>query len=85
MAGWLQLRDAAADDHPGRLQAIAPDRRANSESRTAFYYAYTMDSPGMIMRVPKVGSQYLIGFKCRQELLRRCEDLQGDAAAEDSG
>ena len=31
-------------------------------SRTAFYYGYTMDSPGMIMRVPNVGSQYLIGF-----------------------
>jgi hypothetical protein len=33
------------------------------DSKTAFYYAYTLDSPGMIMRVPRVGSQYLIGFK----------------------
>lgn len=32
------------------------------DSRTAFYYAYTMDSPGMIMRLPNVGSQYLMGF-----------------------
>jgi hypothetical protein len=32
------------------------------DSRTAFYYAYTLDSPGMIMRVPRVGSQYLMGF-----------------------
>jgi hypothetical protein len=32
------------------------------DSRTAFYYAYTLDSPGMIMRVPDVGSQYLMGF-----------------------
>ena len=32
------------------------------DSRTAFYYAYTMDSPGMIMRVPDIGSQYLMGF-----------------------
>jgi len=32
------------------------------DSRTAFYYAYTLDSPGMIMRIPEVGSQYLIGF-----------------------
>jgi hypothetical protein len=31
-------------------------------SRTAFYYGYTMDSPGMIMRLPNVGSQYLMGF-----------------------
>ena len=32
------------------------------DSRAAFYYAYTMDSPGMIMRLPNVGSQYLMGF-----------------------
>jgi hypothetical protein len=32
------------------------------DSRTAFYYAYTLDSPGMIMRIPEVGSQYLMGF-----------------------
>jgi hypothetical protein len=31
-------------------------------SRTAFYYGYTLDSPGMIMRPPNVGSQYLMGF-----------------------
>jgi hypothetical protein len=32
------------------------------DSRTAFYYGYTMDSPGMIMRVPGIGSQYLMDF-----------------------
>lgn len=32
------------------------------DSRTAFYYGYTLDSPGMIMRIPGVGSQYLMGF-----------------------
>jgi hypothetical protein len=32
------------------------------DSKTAFYYAYTLDSPGMIMRLPHVGSQYLMGF-----------------------
>jgi hypothetical protein len=32
------------------------------DSRAAFYYGYTMDSPGMIMRLPSVGSQYLMGF-----------------------
>src|SRR4029434_7881063 len=32
------------------------------DSKTAFYYGYTLDSPGMIMRVPRVGSQYLMGF-----------------------
>ena len=32
------------------------------DSRTAFYYGYTLDSPGMIMRLPKVGSQYVLGY-----------------------
>lgn len=32
------------------------------DSRTAFYYGYTLDSPGMIMRIPGVGSQYLMSF-----------------------
>lgn len=32
------------------------------DSRTAFYYGYTLDSPGMIMQIPEVGSQYLMGF-----------------------
>ncbi|MCF3934383.1 DUF1254 domain-containing protein [Acuticoccus sp. M5D2P5] len=32
------------------------------DSRTAFYYAYTLDSPAMIMTMPGAGSQYLMGF-----------------------
>jgi hypothetical protein len=32
------------------------------DSRTGFFYGYTMDSPGMIMRLTNVGSQYLMGF-----------------------
>ncbi len=32
------------------------------DSRTAFYYAYTLDSPAMIMQIPGVGSQYLVSF-----------------------
>ncbi|SFU18141.1 Uncharacterized conserved protein [Sedimentitalea nanhaiensis] len=32
------------------------------DSRAAFYYAYTLDSPAMVMRIPGVGSQYLMGF-----------------------
>jgi hypothetical protein len=31
-------------------------------ARTAYYYGYTMDSPGMIMRMPGIGSQYLMGY-----------------------
>jgi Uncharacterized conserved protein len=46
-------------------EGIKPFPRSGArtlDSRTAFYYAYTMDSPGMIMRLPGVGSQYLMGF-----------------------
>ena len=46
----------------GHVQALSRDGRADLDSRTAFYYAYTLDSPGMIMRIPGVGSQYLMGF-----------------------
>ncbi|MCG3146141.1 MAG: hypothetical protein HONDAALG_04002 [Gammaproteobacteria bacterium] len=46
----------------GMFKPHAPTGARTLDSRTAFYYAYTMDSPGMIMRVPGVGSQYLMGF-----------------------
>ena len=42
--------------------------------------------PGMAMRLTGIGSQYLFGFAGRQqELLRRRQDLQGDAAEGHSG
>ena len=44
------------------FKPLPPTGARTLNSRTAFYYAYTMDSPGMIMRVPNVGSQYLMGF-----------------------
>ena len=46
----------------GYFKPFPPTGARTLDSRTAFYYAYTLDSPGMIMRVPKVGSQYLMGF-----------------------
>jgi len=46
----------------GMFKPYPPTGARTLDSRTAFYYAYTMDSPGMIMRVPGVGSQYLMGF-----------------------
>jgi len=46
----------------GMFRPLPPTGATTLNSRTAFYYAYTLDSPGMIMRLPKVGSQYLIGF-----------------------
>lgn len=46
----------------GVFKPLPPTGARTLDSRTAFYYAYTLDSPGMIMRVPGVGSQYLMGF-----------------------
>jgi hypothetical protein len=46
----------------GLFKPFPPTGARTLDSKTAFYYAYTLDSPGMIMRVPRVGSQYLMGF-----------------------
>ncbi|AJC78990.1 hypothetical protein IE4803_CH01775 [Rhizobium etli bv. phaseoli str. IE4803] len=46
----------------GLFQPLPPTGARTLDSKTAFYYAYTLDSPAMIMRVPRVGSQYLMGF-----------------------
>ena len=46
----------------GLFKQNPPTGARTLDSRTAFYYAYTLDSPGMIMRLPGVGSQYLMGF-----------------------
>ncbi len=43
------------------FKPFPPTGAKTLDSRTAFYYGYTMDSPGMIMRLPNVGSQYLMG------------------------
>jgi hypothetical protein len=46
----------------GMFEPLPATGARTLDSRTAFYYAYTLDSPGMIMRIPDVGSQYLMGF-----------------------
>lgn len=46
----------------GAFKPLPPTGARTLDSRTAFYYGYTLDSPGMIMRIPGVGSQYLMGF-----------------------
>ncbi|MBI2740684.1 MAG: DUF1254 domain-containing protein, partial [Rhodospirillales bacterium] len=59
--------------HPGRHQSESMagfdrnqvadiNRNARPTSAESAYYGYTLDSPGMIMRIPGVGSQYLMGF-----------------------
>ena len=44
----------------GMFKPYPPTGARTLDSRTAFYYGYTLDSPGMIMRIPEVGSQYLM-------------------------
>jgi hypothetical protein len=46
----------------GMFKPFPPAGARTLDSRTAFYYAYTLNSPGLIMRIPDVGSQYLMGF-----------------------
>ncbi len=46
----------------GRFKPLPPTGARTLDSRAAFYYGYTLDSPGMIMRIPGVGSQYLMSF-----------------------
>jgi hypothetical protein len=46
----------------GMFKPYPPTGARTLDSRTSFYYAYTFDSPGMVMRIPGVGSQYLVGF-----------------------
>jgi hypothetical protein len=46
----------------GMFKPFPPSGARTLDSRTAFYYAYTLDSPAMIMRIPDVGSQYLMNF-----------------------
>lgn len=45
----------------GMFKPLPPTGARTLDSRIAFYYGYTLDSPGMIMRIPEVGSQYLLG------------------------
>jgi hypothetical protein len=51
----------------GTFKPLPPTGARTLDSRTAFYYGYTLDSPGMIMRIPRVGSQYLMGFLDAQQ------------------
>ena len=46
----------------GMFKPLPPTGARTLDSRAAFYYGYTLDSPGMIMRIPGVGSQYLMSF-----------------------
>ena len=46
----------------GFFKPLPPTGARTLDSKTAFYYGYTLDAPGMIMRLLRIGSQYLMGF-----------------------
>jgi hypothetical protein len=46
----------------GFFKPSPPTGARTLNSRMAFYYAYTVDSPAMIMWLPNIGSQYLMGY-----------------------
>ena len=77
-----KLRDAAADFH--LLQTIAADRCANPQLENGVLLRLHAQLPGMIMRIPHVGSQSHGLSGREQERPRWGQDLQGDAAAERS-
>ena len=61
-----------------RCRRPAPARSIRAPPSTT---ATRSTAPGMIMRIPGVGSQYLMAFlDRRRRAVRRREDLQGDAA-----
>jgi hypothetical protein len=46
----------------GLFKPSPPTGARTLNSRIGFFYGYTVDSPAMIMRLPNIGSQYLMGF-----------------------
>jgi hypothetical protein len=46
----------------GFFKPSPPAGARTLNSRIGFFYGYTVDSPAMIMRLPNIGSQYLMGF-----------------------
>jgi hypothetical protein len=46
----------------GLFKPSPPAGARTLNSRIGFFYGYTVDSPAMIMRLPNIGSQYLMGF-----------------------
>ncbi|HEX4044402.1 MAG TPA: DUF1254 domain-containing protein [Gammaproteobacteria bacterium] len=48
---------------PAGIKPLPNTGARTLNARTAFFYAYTGITPAMIMRLPEVGSQYLLSFK----------------------
>ena len=63
------------------VKPFPPTGYRTLDARTAFFYGVTGITPAMAMRLPGIGSQYLFAIAgCGQAILRRRQDLQGDAA-----
>ena len=68
------------------VKPFPPTGYRTLDARTTFFYGVTGITPAMAMRLTGIGSQYLFAIAgCGQELLRRRQDLQGDAAEGHSG
>lgn len=61
--GGALFETPPAEFEDGMFKPHPPTGARTLDSRTAFYYAYTLDSPAMVMRIPGVGSQYLMAFR----------------------
>jgi hypothetical protein len=60
----------------GLFKPFPPTGARTLDSKAAFYYAYTLDSPGLIMRLPRGRLAISHGLSRRgQEPLRRRKDL----------
>jgi hypothetical protein len=46
----------------GYFKPFPPAGARTLNARFTYYFGYTMDTPAMIMRLPNVGSQYLMGY-----------------------
>jgi hypothetical protein len=47
---------------PEGIEPLPPTGARTLDARTAFFYAYTGITPGMVMRLTGIGSQYLMAF-----------------------
>ena len=71
---------------PEGAKPFPPTGYRTLDARTNFFYGITGITPGMAMRLTGIGSQYLLAsLDAEQAILRRRQDLQGDAAQGHSG
>ena len=58
----LRVRDADPDDHAEGVKPFPATGYRTMDARTNFFYGVTGITPGMAMRLPGIGSQYLLAM-----------------------